>query len=56
MRGIGLRRVCIQTMQNDAQPVMSTSGTREQNVRAAISRSGSNARPNSANNAKTVYC
>ena len=33
-------------MQNDAHPAISTSGTRGQSVRAAISHLGSNARPN----------
>ena len=55
MRGTGLRRVCIQTMQNGAHPVMSTSGMKGQNVRVAIFHSGSNARPNSVNNTKIRY-
>ena len=48
MRDIGLRRGCIQTMQNDAHPVMSTSGMKGQSVLVVISHSGSNARQNFA--------
>ena len=39
-------------MQNDAPHAMFTSGMREQSAPAAMFHSGSNVRPNSANNAK----